>query len=289
MGKRSESPSNLENLRLVMRGLVVFALVSALIVGVFAGWQQLESYLLRDPKFTVALPSEPGEISPNLIFEGVQYTSKERLASVFTQDYGRSLYFVNLKQRHRALLENRWIAKATVTRVWPNQLRVRVEERVPAAFLILPSNGHEQLPVYIDADGEILPQEAAVKLALPAVRGITPDEPQEQRALKVRRSLKLYADAKEWQKQISEIDASEADNLKVVYAAGEHVHILKVGNRQFRRRMQKYQQSVAGILRRDPETRIFDLRYDNRVYTKTSSGTQDVSVAMSGEGNQSEQ
>jgi cell division protein FtsQ len=181
-----------------------------------------------------------------------------------------------LRQRRDELLRLQWVKDARVTRVWPNRLQIRITEREPVAFVQLP--GEVELPL-IDTDGHLLRPETQQTLNLPILTGITRQQNDEERRVRVRRLQKLVADAGELAAKISEVDASDPDNLKVMQDAGGKAVTLIVGNRSFKRRLEKFRQNAEDLLRRDPDKTVFDLRVDGSIYarpTLTAEGMHPV-------------
>ena len=257
----------------IRRGLILATVFSALLAVLLWAGIQLEHFLIRDPQFTLASPSDPGEDSPAVEVIGVKHTARERISDAFDKDYGRSIYLMPLRQRRDELLRLQWVKDARVTRVWPNRLQVRITEREPVAFVQLP--GEVELPL-IDADGHLLRPETKQTLNLPILTGINRQQNDEERRVRVRRLQKLVADAGELAAKISEVDASDPDNLKVMQDAGGKAVTLIVGNRSFKRRLEKFRQNAEDLLRRDPDKTVFDLRVEGSIYarpTLTAEGT----------------
>jgi cell division protein FtsQ len=154
--------------------------------------------------------------------------------------------------------------------VWPNRVQVRVIEREPVAFVQLEG---EPSPPLIDTDGFLLRPEIPEALNLPVLSGITRRHSEEDRRVRVRRLQKLMADAGELSAKISEVDASDPDNLKVMQDAGGTAVTLILGNRYFKRRLEKFKQNAEDLLRRDPSKTIFDLRVDGSIFARPAPAT----------------
>lgn len=278
MAKRQQQKAEENEARFlsIRRGLILATVFSALLAVLLWAGIQLEHFLIRDPQFTLATPPDPGEDSPAVEVIGVKHTARERVSDTFEKDYGRSIYLMPLRQRRDDLLRLQWVKDARVTRVWPNRLQIRITEREPVAFVQLP--GEVELPL-IDTDGHLLRPETQQTLNLPILTGITRQQNDEERQVRVRRLQKLVADAGELAAKISEVDASDPDNLKVMQDADGKAVTLIVGNRSFKRRLEKFRQNAADLLRRDPDKTVFDLRVDGSIYarpTLTAEGMRPV-------------
>jgi cell division protein FtsQ len=248
----------------VRRGLWVAVLGSVALLGLVWAGLRLQDFLIQDPQFTVALPPEPGEQSPSLTIAGLKYSSRERLTGLFEGDYGKSLYSLPLRQRRLDVLGLRWVRTARVTRIWPNRIHV------PVAFVTLPG---EDTPAVLDTEGAILRQETNLTLRLPVAVGVTLEPARAaDRRVQASRVVKLMRDAGPLAEQISEVDVSDPENLRVLQEVQGKAVILNIGNRGFRRRLEKFKQNAAEILRRDPERSYFDLRKDRSIYARPLSG-----------------
>lgn len=254
----------------IRRGLIIATVASIALVALLWGAIQLESFLIRDPQFTLAMPPDPGEDSPAVEVIGVNHSARTNVASTFDRDYGRSIYLMPLRQRRDELLRFPWIKDARVTRVWPNRLQIRITEREPVAFVKLPNE--TELPL-IDADGYILRPETQESLNLPVLTGIDRKQTGEERKVRVRRLQKLVTDAGELSAKISEVDATDPDNLKVMQDAGGKAVTLIIGNRYYKRRLEKFKQNAEDLLRRDPSKTVFDLRVDGSIYARPAQPT----------------
>jgi len=266
MAKKQSAPdSNEERFLNIRRGLIIATFVSFGLVALLWGAIQLEHFLIRDPQFTLALPPDAGEPSPAIEIIGVTNSARENIAALFEKDYGQSVYLMPLRQRRDELLRLPWIKGARVTRIWPNRLQIRITEREPVAFVQLPNE--PELPL-IDTDGFILRPETQGSFNLPVLTGITREQSDEDRRVRVRRLRKLINDSGELSAKISEVDVTDPDNLKVMQDAGGKAVTLIIGNRYFKRRLEKFKQNAEDLLRRDPGKTTFDLRVEGSIYAR---------------------
>ena len=272
MAKKQQT-DNEERFLTIRRGLIIATVASIALVALLWGAIQLEHFLIRDPQFTLASPPDPGEASPAVEIMGVAHSARDNVASMFEKDYGRSIYLMPLRQRRDELLRLQWVKDARVTRVWPNRLQIRITEREPAAFVQLP--GETELPL-IDTDGFILRPEIQESLNLPILTGVTRQQSDDERRVRVRRLRKLMSDSGELSAKISEVDATDPDNLKVMQDAGGKAVTLIIGNRYFKRRLEKFRQNADDLLRRDPSKTTFDLRIDGSIYARPTLTAEGV-------------
>src|SRR3954454_21296056 len=139
-------------LRYVLVSLIV--LLSLVVVGM--AWLRIEEFLVSDARLVLPGPPEPGIESPYFRIEGMVHVSPQQVERVFARDVGRSIYMCPIGERQHELRGIDWVKDASVSRIWPNQLVVRVVERTPVAFVQIPGERNTMRVGLIDADGVFL-------------------------------------------------------------------------------------------------------------------------------------
>ena len=251
-------------------GLLAAAVSLMLASGIYAS-QQFQQFLLRDPRFFLPGPADYGLESPNLELTGVKYASRAQVLRVFDQDFGRSLYLLPLAERRRLLRNVKWVHDATIVRIWPNRLSVEITERKPAAFVKLPGDNIARWAL-IDNEGVILEPPAKAVFRLPVLAGIRPSETPEKRAARVRRMERLNKDLGRLAGNVSEIDVSDLDNLKITEQVGGTAVSLMLGDRNFSSRLRNFLDHYSDIHAKMPQASTFDLRLDDRITGLEASG-----------------
>jgi len=244
-------------------GLLVIAISLTLAGGIYAS-QQFQQFLIRDTRFFLPGPADYGLESPNLELIGVKYASRAQVMRVFDQDYGRSLYLFPLAERRKALRNVRWVHDATVVRIWPNRLSVQITERKPAAFVKLPGDNIARWGL-IDDEGVILEPPAKAAFRLPVLAGIRASETPEKRGTRVRRMQRLTKELGKLADNVSEVDVSDLDNLKVTEQVGGTAVSLMLGDRNFSSRLRNFLDHYPDIHAKMPQASTFDLRLDDRI------------------------
>ena len=250
--------------------LVLAGLTVILTTGIYAS-QQLEQFLIRDPRFFLPGPPDYGMESPNLELHGIQYASRSQILNVFSHDFGRSLYLLPLAERRKALLKANWVKDVSIVRQWPNRVVVQIIERQPAAFLDLKVDMMMSRWALIDADGVILdpPQRAPFKL--PVITGVLAGEPQSLRGTRVRRMQRMMKEIGGLGDNISEINVRNLDDLAVTEQIAGRGIVLMLGDRNFASRLRNFLDHYPDIRRKMPAATTFDLRLDDRI---TAVGSQ---------------
>jgi cell division protein FtsQ len=228
--------------------------------------RQTYQYLLTDPQFVLS-----SEQRGALAVEGVAYASRARLSHVFAADYGRSVFAVPLAERRRRLLAVDWVEDASVSRLWPNRLFVRITERKPVAFVSLPFHSGANSPSHfllVDAQGVLLDPPARAQFAFPVLTGLTEDQTEPERRVRVRAMLALLDDLGPAGQNISEINAAAPDDLTVVTQVEGRLIELKLGEGNYAKRLQNFLLHYPEIRKRTAAVTSFDLRLEDRITAK---------------------
>ena len=261
-----ETVSFLDNMRWG-RLLLWVALGMMVLVGSLFAFRRTEEFLIRDDRFRLAEAQEFAGQSPSLIVEGIHYASPSQIRHIFAPDLGRSLYLVPIDKRRKDLLAIDWVEQATVSRIWPNTLRVRITERRPVAFIQLPPRARDGLTEFalIDKDGFILRPRAAARFTLPVINGIRESEDREDRRARVRRVISMLEGLGPLANHISEVDVADPNNLVVSQHMDRRVLSLMLGDENYSSRMTNFLNSYNEIKTKRPDATNFDLRVDSMI------------------------
>jgi cell division protein FtsQ len=252
-------------------GRFVFWLVAGmfLMVSTLFAWHRTEEFLIKDDRFRIVEADElPGQ-SPNLIVEGIHYASASQIRHVFAEDFGRSLYLVPIQERRSRLLSIDWVEDATVSKIWPKTIKVRIRERVPVAFVHLRPNVKDGMSRFalIDKDGHILRPKVAAKFTLPVITGLRETESLDDRRSRVRRVLGMLKEVGPLANQISEINVSDPNNLVVAEHVDNNVVNLMIGDESYTERLQNFLANYGEIRAKRPDIKTLDLRVDGVITT----------------------
>lgn len=254
------------------RGVMACGVVLGIAALIFAQGAT-EQYLMRDGRFHLARAVEYGEAPPNLQIEGLHYANREAVQGVFEGDLGRSVYLLPVKQRRLELMGIPWVKDATVSRLWPNRVSVRVQERKPLAFVKRRGGAEATL---IDGDGVLMDAPPTWRFELPVVEGVGPDVNEEERKERMHRVEKLLKDLAEQVKQVAEIDVSERDNLKVIQELKGRAVTLVLGKSNFRLRYLNFMSLSGDLLQRLPNAVTFDLRLEDQVTAAADANARTI-------------
>jgi len=264
MAAQTATKSRARNLRTALRyGLIVAGVTATLTAGIYTS-QKFQQFMLRDPRLFLPGPPDYGFESPNLELDGVKFASRAQILRLFEHDYGRSLYLFPMAERRNSLLNIRWVRNASIQRIWPNRIVVRIAERQPVAFIKLQGDSMTRWAL-IDDEGVILDPPPKAPFQLPVLGGIQPRDNQDLRGKRVRRVLRLMKDLGDLSKNVSEADAGDLDNLKITEQLEGSAVVLMLGDRNFASRLQNFLDHFGDIHHKMPGASSFDLRLDDRI------------------------
>jgi cell division protein FtsQ len=217
---------------------------------------EVKNFVMTDSHF--ALPNS------GITFQGLRYASRSRVLQAFSSDFGRSAFHLPLAERRRRLLAVDWVEDASLTRVWPNRLIVRVQERKPMAFVNL-SGGHYML---IDAGGVLLSPPPKTHFDFPVLSGVTEEQTERERSARVGAMAALLGELGPQAKLISEVNAASLNDLRVTLELEHRAIELWMGDHNFQSRFENFLSHYPEIRQSSEGVAVFDLRLDDRIITK---------------------
>jgi cell division protein FtsQ len=248
-------------------GVRIFAW-TAIAAGAAWGGSEVNSFLLRDPRFQLACAdTEPA--CANLEIRGATYASRARIQNVFISDFGASVFKLPLAERRRRLLAVDWVNSASISRVWPNRIVVSITERQPVAFAKLPIAGTARYRfALIDGEGVLLSLPPRVRFRLPVLSGVMEEQTEADRRVRVKAMQHLLEDLGPEAKDISEVNATSTLDMRVITQIDRHAVELWIGDQRYRARYQHFLSNYEEIRRHSQEASVFDLRLDDRILAK---------------------
>ena len=239
---------------------LTFGILAVGVAGVstaVAGYR-VSLYATSDPRFTLSHDRKDA-----LTILGLTYASRSKVQRVFAADFDRSVFSVPLDERRRRLLAIDWVADASVSRVWPDRLVVRIRERQPVAFVSFRSG-----PLLIDAQGVLLEPPPQAEFSFPVLSGVREEESDADRRARVRTFLEVQQEMGYLAREISELDASDPENIRVVAQVDRRVVTLLLGDGNYAQRFQSFLNHYPEIRQGSPHAKVFDLRLDGRFTVK---------------------
>ena len=212
--------------------------------------------------------------SENIEITGVLNASHVQIMDVVGADIGRNIFFVPLEERKKQLEQIPWVESATVMRLLPNHIAVRISERVPVAFARIGSKIN-----LIDANGVVLgmPASRQVKYSFPVIEGITDTEPLSSRAAAMRIYNRLLRDldseGAHYSQELSEVDLSDPEDIKVTANNTGGAVTVHLGNSDFLSRFKLYVTHIAEWLQQFQNLQSIDLRYEGQIVVNPDQTT----------------
>ncbi|MBI1956739.1 MAG: FtsQ-type POTRA domain-containing protein [Acidobacteria bacterium] len=241
--------------RKVLFGLVVLGAIA------YAAWAVVH-FLRNDPHFFLAA----------IHVQGGKYVAQSMVQEKFSLDRGQSVFRIPLGERRAEIEQIPWVRAAALARVLPNQLVVFLEERVPVAFAWT-----DEGVFLVDAEGVLLDYPPQTHFTLPVVRGLSDQEPAEERRAKMQLFMALQKDLNRggdaWSEAISEVDVSDLRDARVVVADSAGAILLHLGRERFRDRYETYENHIGQWKQKFANIQSIDLRYDGQVVLNADSPT----------------
>ncbi len=254
--------------------LKIAGIVAAVVVGAAALWGLAYGFGTHSWRFRI-------DSSDSLEITGVHNASLDHVRDVAATDVlARNIFSVDLEERQRQLEQIPWVKHASVMRLLPNRISVTIEERTPVAFAQIGPRIS-----LIDAGGVVMgmPANRQVKYSFPVIRGITETEPLSSRAaaMKIYNRLvdelgstdgesagpngSLNSGPPNYVKQLSEVDLSDPENVKVTANDPGGTMVVHLGKEDFLPRYKLYVTHIAEWRQQFQNVQSVDLRYEGQV------------------------
>ncbi len=195
-----------------------------------------------------------------------QHVTRAQIMDVMGGDIGRNIFFVPLAQRQQQLEQIPWVESASVMRFVPNRLRIEIHERTPVAFARIGS--HISL---IDAGGNLMELASGPKhkYSFPVITGMNANEPISTRAVRMRDYNELMrqldSGGARYSQDISEVDLSDTEDVKVMTADSTGAVLVHLGNGNYLQRYKIYITHVEAWRQQFEKLDSVDLRYDSQI------------------------
>ena len=204
------------------------------------------------------------ESSDNIEVRGMQNVTKAQIMEVMGADIGRNIFFIPLPQQKAQLEQIPWVESASVMRFVPNRLKVEIHERTPIAF----ARVGPRISL-IDAGGTLMELAQKHKYSFPVILGMNPGEPLSTRAPRMKAYNELVQDldsgGARYSQDLSEVDLSDLDNLKVRVNDPAGDVLVELGSSDYLKRYKTYVSHVQEWRQQFQKLESVNLRYDNQV------------------------
>lgn len=166
-----------------------------------------------------------------------------------------------------------WVKSASITRIFPDRLRVTVVERTPVAYASI--GGRIEL---VDQDGILLDMRRGAESGFPVIYGLSDAEDASVRKERLAPYLRFITSAKGPLKDsgwsVSEADVSNPDDLRVLLVKGPTTVLARFGSRNYLQRAESFISVVPRILARSTKINSIDLRFRDEVVVDPAGAAQ---------------
>lgn len=238
-------------------GIAVFVLLP-----LTYGGYLLASYLLNSPRFRLTS-------SGDVMVEGNHYVSREEVLAALgvpgsRSDPGTDIFRTSLKERERQVESIPWVRSATVVRSYPHYLAVYVVERKPVAFVDVAGQ-----IMMVDRQGVLLETPEKSHFDFPIVKGLDFQGNAADREARMNLYQKFMQETSKrisssgW--VVSEVDLSDASNLKALLVQGGQTLLVYFGHADFLGRFENLLTVLPQLRRANARIDSVDLRFRNQV------------------------
>ena len=205
------------------------------------------------------------ESSDDIGLKGLESVSRSQVMEVMGGDIGRNVFFIPLAQRQEQLEQIPWVESASVMRFVPNRLRIEIHERTPVAFARVGSQ-----ILLADATGALMELPAnKKKYSFPVILGINAGEPPSTRTarMKIFNELirELDSGGAHYSQDLSEVDLSDPDDVKVVANHADGVVLVHLGSSNYLDRYKIFVAHLQEWRQQFDKLESVDLRYDRQI------------------------
>src|SRR6516225_5802627 len=247
------------------------ALVVACVAGI-AG-TALYQYGERNWRFRI-------QSSDDIQISGTHNVPHAQVMEVLGGDIGRNIFFIPLSERKAQLEKIPWVESASVMRFVPNRLKIEIHERTPVAFARVGSR-----IFLIDAGGTLMELPQKHRYSFPVILGMNPGEPLSTRIPRMRAYndlvQQLDSDGAHYSTDLSEVDLSDLDNLRVRVNDPQGDVLVELGSVEYLKRYKTYVSHVQEWRQQFQKLESVNLRYDNQVIVNPDMEGKSRQAALS--------
>jgi cell division septal protein FtsQ len=196
---------------------------------------------------------------------------------------GQNILSADIADYGRRVMQSPWVAGATMRRVLPDTLEVRIVERTPMALARI-----DERLFLIDGTGVIVDEFGPEyqEFDVPLVDGLVRADPAGtarvdlERVELARRFLEALQGDAALRAKVSQIDVTAPGDVSVLLDGD--ATIVHLGDVSFAERLRRYEELAPTLRERLREIDYVDMRFDERVYVKSKGRYVPVSKANEG-------
>jgi cell division protein FtsQ len=245
--------------RLLRAAVYVLVLLPLLVYAAY----RLRLYVLDSPRFRLTSAADVAVsgnrfVSREEVLNALGFPASGKLKS------GVNIFRLSLEAERRRLTSIPWVRTATVTRSYPHRLAVNLVERTPVAFVNI--SGNVKL---VDGEGVILDKPERATFDFPVLTGLdvagSPGERRSRLDLYQEFTREVGDEATKSGWMVSEVDLSDAEDLKALLVEGGETVQVHFGQKDFGERFHNFLALLPEIHKTNSKINSMDLRYRNQI------------------------
>src|SRR5579885_137271 len=246
---------------------VVFVLIPVGLMGYLAA-----TFALTSPIFLLTSQADV-LVSGNRVVSREDVLSALGIPSSSRPGQKTNIFRMSLAQKKKQVESIPWVKSAALSRSFPHRLGVYLTERTPVALVNV--DGYLKL---VDGDGVILDKPEEGRLDFPLLTGLESAASAEERKVRLdlfqdfTRTLSDEIARSGW--QVSEVDLSDAEDLKALLVQGDNTIRVDFGNREFLERFHNFLSLLPEIQKASTKIDSVDLRFRRQVVVNPAAGDQ---------------
>ena len=254
-------------MKLTGKTLVVAASLLFAICLVPVGWAAYSAvvYLTTDSRFEVQ----------KLSVSGLKRVEENQVLAKAGFELGTNVFHVKLDKIRESVEQLAWVRYATVERVLPDKIIIKIVEREPIGLARINGDVYQ-----FDIDAKILAPDPVDGASFPILDGLRMDDPKGNLG-KVDVYRRVVEDL--GQTALSEVHISDSQDVTVV-SASDPV-LVSLGTVEFRTRWIRYLQLKPQIQQQYPQAVRVDLRFKNQVIVKMKDDDSSEKIVWGGKKN----
>ncbi len=221
-------------------------------------------------RFYLFLSEDPFFRVKEIEVEGCRKASKEELLSLIRVEGMPNLFTLRLKEISKRLESHPWVERVRIKKIFPNRIRIQVEERKPIAIVQL------EEPYYIDAQGVIFsPVGDHDKYDYPFLTGLTHQalkQDASEAQLLIKKALDFLSlserERRSPLKEISEIHLEKTFGLRC-FSQSDHLWV-RMGWEEFGEKLRRLSLVWSDLKRRGISVTSIDCNDLRRIVVKKS-------------------
>lgn len=220
-------------------------------------------------------------VSGNRVVSKEDVLSALGIPSISRLGLGTNIFRLSLAQKKKQVESIPWVKSATVSRSFPHRLGVYVTERTPIALVNV--DGYLKL---VDGDGVVLDKPDEARLDFPLLTGLESAGSTEERKARLdlfqdfSRALAGETARSGW--LVSEVDLSDADDLKPLLVQGNETIRVHFGQRDFLERFHNFLGLLPEIRKTNTKIESVDLRFRRQIIVNPAGEAEQSGVTTSG-------